>query len=58
MFQWLYDGTIGNLMAPKEKSIEEKVQVLVYYFPLDRRWRCNQAIFLHWMPIFGMDLML
>ena len=28
MFQWLYEGTIGNLMAPVEETIDEKVQVM------------------------------
>ena len=27
MFQWLYDETIGNLMASKEETLEERVQV-------------------------------
>ena len=30
MFQWLYDGTIGSMMAPKEETLCEKVQVLFY----------------------------
>ena len=28
MFQWLYDGTIGNVIAPKEETLCDKVQVL------------------------------
>ena len=27
MFQWLYDGTIGNMIAPREESAFERVQV-------------------------------
>ena len=27
MFQWLYDGTIGNVIAPKEETLCDKVQV-------------------------------
>ena len=27
MFQWLYDETIGSLMAPKEETVEERIQV-------------------------------
>ena len=27
MFQWLYDGTIGNMIGPKEETLCEKVQV-------------------------------
>lgn len=28
MFQWLYEGTIGSLMAPVEETMDEKVQVM------------------------------
>ncbi len=58
MFQWLYDGTIGNMIGPKEETLCEKVQVRNSVYFMMCRMLFLLAIFLHLMKQFEMDLTL
>ena len=58
MFQWLYDGTIGNMIGPKEETLCEIVQVRNSVYFMMCRMLFLLAIFLHLMKQFEMDLTL
>ena len=58
MFQWLYDGTFGNMIGPKEETLCEKVQVRNSVYFMMCRMLFLLAIFLHLMKQFEMDLTL